>query len=206
MAENTAITSVSVCTYADFNDTDQLLGYFDRIRKLNKPLQFSSQIVNIDTDEMTNSEIIIAKSGTFSSVEPGPNRIEVNVREGSESEPDQIHIHMHGDEEWELANTVYEKIVGVVDEVETYLIHVDAEVDVGFDELELPVQKESDYEIGGINFKEDTNAYLIQRTRDDGVTFRYTELDEFYIDQSEAGNIVNEMRAEMEELVHQFRS
>lgn len=208
MNEKITVNRVSVCTYADFDDSEQLLQYFDRIRKLNKPRQFSSQIVDIDTDEIMDGEITISKSGPSPDEEADVNEIIIDVQQVDDSSPDRLHVHMNGDKEgWEMANSIFEKVVGIVGEVETYIIVLHAEVETEFDQLNLPVDRDRGYDIGGIDFKRDTKGCLIQsRGSEQPVYFRYTELAEFYLDQEEAGEIVQSTKEDLSEFVKELES
>ena len=206
MSTGTTIRGVSICTHADFNDTEQLLEYFDRVRKINKPRQFSNQTVDIDADEVTNAEIVISRSGSEPSEEGNPNEILIDVRQRAETEPDRLHIHVNADgETLEMANDVYERIVNIVGEIETYILTMDAEVETEFNELSLPIDRDRDYEIRGVNFKDDTRVYLVQNMNtEDLVHFRYTDLDEFYLDKKGASELVRDMKKNLNELVREL--
>jgi hypothetical protein len=148
------------------NESDEhLIEALRRIQNLSQPEFLSNQIVDIDDEDVTESVILFADR--FPSGPPSPNNLSNHIFVEIDGDGD-IHIHAEGDGD-AIAEyqSFYEEILEEFGELVVAQLDFKLESEVNFDRLDLPVDRDSKYQIDGVQLTYDGENYIISRQSDD---------------------------------------
>ena len=212
MSKTTAdlnIQSVSICAYADYEGGEELIEYFKGIRDIPTPPEYSNKIIDINEEELADSELLFGPSGSDPPSESGRDRVEVNVVDGQEDGDDDEYLHIHMDatgQAIEHSFSIFKDAVAVVDEAEIHVTGIEVALHSTLSELELPIEVTGDYNLNGGRLTNGKKSYLLQELEDGEHTMiRHGDTEWYYVDADAAEDLIEQMADRVEEFLERIK-
>ena len=193
--EEIEFDNVTICAHCDFKDGEHLLSILESIREIEMPRSFENQLVDIDLERLLTSQIAFGASGPLSPVEAETNNILINVEEheGKEDteEKNRLHIHSYSDKDhFEAVDKILYKIIEAAGPYEIDIRTVESRFPVRIQDLKIPIEEGTDFNVNGIRLTEGRDSYLLQEIPgEEELYVRYHSGDQFTINEEDTGNL-----------------
>lgn len=200
MTDNIEIDGFSICTRKEASE-DEMENIFEEFKNANLTLDLQNRLVDIDTEDIHNSEIIISEEPT-EEYKSGPARENGLLVDNSE-QIDGVHIHADFEDAFrEDFAEAFSEIISNIGELELVQLTIELEADILFDELSFPAVNrtdESDFEFNGIRLSRGQNYYILQDMRefnedDKYIGGRFLNLEDVTINEENAGSFIEDDR------------
>lgn len=170
-----SLSQFTLCGYIIVEEQDHSLSnIFEYIRDLPNPESLPNQFVNINDESPEESIIILTGSAPEEETrfDEHDNRISVDVDEDGD-----VHIHAEGDSsQISEYQSIFMDILNEYDELVMAHLDFGMKIDASFDELDLPVIRDSEYRIDGVQLTEGSESFIISRhnTDEDATSVAHT--------------------------------
>lgn len=192
---------ISVCGYSEYGNKEDLLRDLELLKNIHKPDELVNQIIDIDDEDVTESGIIFSDKSPERLAQKETNTIYIVVTDGE--------IHFHADFEFRMLNDVqqsFDEAVGILDEMEIRKFWAEISIHRDFDELTVPVDWSTDYDVSGIRIDHESSKYIIQEDNEGERSTKATKNlnGDFVIEKDESMTFIETGMTSTQEFLMQF--
>lgn len=155
---------ISICGYFEYEE-GELYSYLEEIKNIDLPDDFLNRTVDLSEENPKESEIYFGESNS-----KHPENVDNKILINQENEDNQLHVHIYMQHMYiETVKKVYKRIIDVLGRIDIDIITIEALSMMDFDQLDLPIIKDSDKDPNGVRYDINNRNYLLQEIPEEGL-------------------------------------
>ena len=155
---------ISICSSASINSDDEFIEYLCKIKEIPLPDEFKNRVVDIQPDDVGESEIYFGESGNSD-----PREAEENIQVDKLND-DELHVHTEfSSDKIDAIVSILEEITEIIGSIEINTVHTRGDTLIDFESLDLPLDFDHPARPNGVRFLYDDDIHLIQKANPDHV-------------------------------------